>query len=277
MPAVFAGETCMPCLYHQRGDLFEPTEYARSPWHPDLLHGGPVAALFGYHLARWPGTDGFQLSRLSLTMLRPVPRAPLAMVMEPVREGRRMKMVALSLYAGDNLVARGEGLWQKKQPVQLPDHAPVPEPPPAGPEGIAPFSIQQMLDDKGLAIPSGFHTHVQVRPVTPWDERGQSTAWLHWPAQIVDQQAVTPLEQACMLSDLGNGTGQLNYGAGVGTINADIVLTLSRDPTTDWIALSSRAQCQPQGTGVVHSQVFDSLGAIGYVLQSVQPNREFNG
>lgn len=267
----------MPCLYNHNGNLFEPTEYARSPWHPDLLHGGPVAGLFGYHLARWPDTEGFQLSRMSLSLLRPVPRAPLAMVTELLRDGRRMKLVSLSLYAGDKLVARGEGLWQKRQRVELPEWAPRPEAAPEGPDGIAPFSIQAMLDEKGLSIPSGFHTHVQVRPVTPWDERGNSTSWLRWPGQIVDQQPVTPLEQACMLSDLGNGTGQLNYGGGVGTINADITLTLSRDPASDWLALSSVAHCDAQGTGVVHSRVFDQQGAIGYVLQAVQPNREFNG
>ena len=79
----------MPSLYHQCGDHFEPTEYARSPWHPGLLHGASVAALFGFHLARWGHEHAdLRMTRLSLDLLRPVPMAPLAMRQTVLRDGR---------------------------------------------------------------------------------------------------------------------------------------------------------------------------------------------
>lgn len=268
----------MACLYNQSGTHFEPTDFATSPWHPQLLHGASVAALFAWHLERWGREQPhMQLSRLSLDLLRPVPRAPLRMTQAMIRDGQRLKLLALELYAGDRLVTRGEALWQRRQPVTLPDYAPQPEGPPAGPEDVDDFSIQAMLDSKGLTIPEGFHSHVSVRPLTPWNEQGQGTCWVHWPHAIVDAHPVTPLEQVCLLSDLGNGVGQLNLGNRVGAINADIVLSLSRYPVSSWIALSSRALFTADGIGAVRSSVYDVEGEIGCILQSVQPNGEFDG
>ena len=268
----------MACLYNQSGQGFEPTALAASPWHPDLLHGASVAALFAWHLARWGQQHPeMRLTRMSLDLLRPVPRAALTMTRKMIRDGQRLKLVGFDLHAGERLVARGETLWQRMREVPLPDYAPRPEPPPAGPDALADFSIQAMLDAKGLSIPEGFHSHVCVRPLTPWNEQGQSTAWVHWPHAIVDDQPVTPLEQVCLLSDLGNGTGQLNFGNRIGAINADIGLSLFRYPVSAWIALSSRALFSADGIGVVRSSVYDENGEIGCILQSVQPNGEFEG
>ena len=268
----------MGCLYNQSGELFEPTGLATSPWHPQLLHGASVAALFAWHLARWGNRQpAFRLTRLSLDLLRPVPMAPLRMQTQLIRDGQRLKLLAMELYAGERLVTRGESLWQSVRPLTLPDYAPRPEPAPRGPEGVPEFSIQQMLDDKGLAIPPGFHTHVCVRPLTPWNEQGQSTCWLHWPHTIVDDHPVSPLEQVCLLSDIGNGAGQLNFGNRVGAINADIILSLFRYPAGSWVALSSRALFSADGIGVVRSSVYDTEGEIGCILQSAQPNGEFDG
>ena len=265
----------MACLYNQSGDLFVPTDYAVSPWHPGLLHGGSVAALFGHQLAiHGEALAGFQLSRQTLNLLRPVPRAPLSLRAEPLREGKRLHVLQLSLYAGQRLVARSESLWQRQQPVVLPDYAPQPRVLPSGPAGLADFSIQKMLDDKGLAIPEGFHSHI---PVTPWNEQGESTSWLRWPHAIVDHQPVPELAHVCLVSDLGNGTGQLNFGNRVGAINADITLSLVRYPESAWLALSSRALFCADGVGVVQSTVYDERGEIGAILQSVQPNGEFSG
>ncbi len=32
-------------LFRRDGDLYVPTDFARGPWSPDALHGGPVASL----------------------------------------------------------------------------------------------------------------------------------------------------------------------------------------------------------------------------------------
>ena len=62
------------CLYQRHDDVFSPTPVAGSPWHPALLHGGAVSALFGLvvdeQAAKWPD---FIVNRLTMSLLRPVP------------------------------------------------------------------------------------------------------------------------------------------------------------------------------------------------------------
>jgi acyl-CoA thioesterase len=266
------------CLYHRIDNVFNPTPVAGSPWHPSLLHGGAVSALFGQvieeQVAHWPG---FFVNRITMNLLRPVPMQALTVATQWRREGNRLRLLQVDILAEGRLVAQGEALLQKQSPVQLPDYAPRPAPAPAGPHGLESFDIQGMLDSKGLPIPLGFHTRVQVQQVTPWNEQGAATGWIRVPVHIVAGVPLTPLTRVCMLSDLGNGTGQLNVGNGVGCINADITLTLFRYPRSEWICFSSDAQLSDMGVGVVHTRLYDSDGAIGHVLQCIQTNGEFRG
>lgn len=265
-------------LYRREDNTFTPGPAAGSPWHPSLLHGGAVAGLLGLlieeQMTGWPD---FMVSRVTMNLLRPVPMAPLDALARVERDGQRMKLVQVEIRAGDKTVARAEGLLQRRGGVTLPPYAPRPSSAPAGPDGLADFSIQQMLDDKGLNIPEGFHTRVQVRPLTPWNEQGQGTCWLRLPLQVVEEQALSPFVRVAMTADLGNGVGQLNLGDGRGTINADITLSLSRYPVSEWLCLQAEAEVRDTGLGLVHSRLYDSEGAFGHVLQTVQPNAEFGG
>jgi len=266
------------CLYHRTDNLFNPTPVAGSPWHPSLLHGGAVSALFGQVIAEQAEQHpDFMVNRITMNLLRPVPMQSLAVSCEWLREGNRLRLLQVSILVEGRLVAQAEALLQKQSAVVLPDYAPRPALPPEGPSGLPDFDIQAFLDAKGLPIPEGFHSRVQVREVTPWDERGAATGWIRVPVDIVAGVPLTPLSQVCMVSDLGNGTGQLNVGDGVGCINADITLALFRYPRSEWICLSSDAQLSEQGCGVVHTRLYDSEGAIGHVLQSIQTNGEFRG
>lgn len=265
-------------LYHREGDTFNPQPPAGSPWHPSLLHGGAVAALLGLlaeeQVSSW---SDFRINRITMNLIRPVPMAPLVTRARLERDGQRMKVVQVEVLAGDKPVARAEAIAQRIGQVELPDYAPRPAAAPQGPQGMPDFSIQKMLDDKGLNIPEGFHTRVQVRALTPWVEQGKGTCWLALPLTVLEGVALTPFVRAAMISDLGNGVGQLHFGKGRGTINADITLALFRYPAGEWLCLDSEAQVQDTGLGIVHSQLFDQSGACGYVLQTVQPNAEFRG
>jgi acyl-CoA thioesterase len=266
------------CLYHRIDNIFSPTPVAGSPWHPSLLHGGAVSALFGQVIAEqaalWPG---FMVNRISMNLLRPVPMSALRVSTDWLREGNRLRLLQVDIESDGRLVARAEALLQKCGSVTLPDYAPRPAPPPPGPDGLPVFDIQAFLDSKGLPIPPGFHSRVQVHEVTPWDERGAATCWIRVPVEIVAGVPLTPLTRVCMAADLGNGTGQLNLGEGLGCINADISLSLFRYPQSEWICFSSDAQLSEQGCGVVHTRLYDSEGAIGHVMQCIQTNGEFRG
>lgn len=265
-------------LFDRDGDVYLPTPASGSPWHPNMLHGGAVSGLFGFGVDQqalaWPE---FRLGRLTMDLLRPVPRAPLTLGCELRRDGGRLKVMDLTLHHDDTLVASASAVLQKAHQVRLPAHAPVPAAPPPGPEGLEETGIQAMLDAKGLKIPRGLHSRVQLRPVTPWNESGRGTSWLRLPVTIVAQTPLTPLVQAALLSDLSNGVAQLNLGNATGTINADINLSLFRYPDGDWLAIEAQTQLQLTGLGLVHATLFDTAGAFGHVTQVVQSYGEFTG
>ena len=59
------------------GDRFVPSDFARGPWSPDALHGGPVAALIGRAVEACPSDEPMHVARLTVELLRPVPaRSP---------------------------------------------------------------------------------------------------------------------------------------------------------------------------------------------------------
>lgn len=265
-------------LFERQGSDFTATEACRSPWHPGILHGGAVSALFGLlaeeYLQQHPA---FVLNRLSMNLFKPVPLATLNTRIEVVRDGGRLKLVRFYLSCQGKPVADAEALLQKTRALELPAWAPASHPVPAQPDTLSEFTIQDLLEEQGVDIPHGFHSRVRVRAVTPWNEEGATTAWLDVPLEILPGQPLTPLTRVCMLSDLGNGSGQLKLGEALGTINADIVLTLSRYPNSEWICFDSHAMFQPNGVGITHTRLFDTEGEIGHVLQAVQPNGDYQG
>lgn len=263
-------------LYAREGDFFVPTEAAGSPWHPSVLHGGAGSGLLGFAVAGQVPA-GFVVTRITMDLVRPLPKAPLTVRAQTARDGSRLKVVEVDVAHNGKTVCRASAVLARTQEVALPDYAPRPHAAPPGPEGLPQFNIQQLLDAKGLDIPHGLHTRVEVRSREPWQERGRNTSWLRLPVEIVQGEALTPFTRTCLLCDLGNGVAQLQLGNATGMINADISLALYRLPRGEWIGFESEAQVQPTGTGIVHSTLYDPDGSFGFVLQSVMANREFAG
>jgi hypothetical protein len=265
-------------LFERRGEAFLPTEAAGSPWHPEVLHGSSVSGLLGRVVEQWLHPwAGFMVQRLTLDLLRPVPRMPLHTESEVIRDGGRLKILHVNLWAGARLVAQARALAQRGQSVTLPDYAPRPAPAPHGPEGLADSSVQAKLDAKGLDLPPGLHSQVLLREITPWDERGRCTSWVRIPVVIVPDEPMTPFTRAALVADMGNGAGQLNLGNNTGSINADISLALSAYPASEWICVAGEAIMHEHGLGLVHARLYDTRGEFGHVLQTTQVNPEYAG
>lgn len=263
-------------LYARDGEFFVPTDAAGSPWHPSVLHGGAATGLLGHAIAALVPA-GHVVTRVTMDLMRPVPKAPLAVRAQVARDGSRLKIVEVEVTHDGKPVCRASAVLVKTQVVTLPDYAPLPHPPPPGPAGLVAVDIQKMLDATGLPIPRGLHSRVEVMAREAWRERGRNMSWLRLPVEIIQGEALTPLTRACLVCDLGNGVAQLGVGKGAGMINADVTLALYRLPAGEWIGFESEAQVQPTGTGIVHSTLYDTTGSFGHVLQSVMVNGQFSG
>ena len=76
-------------LFRLEAGRYLPTDRARGPWSPDALHGAPVAALLA-HVVEQERPADLELARLTVDLCRPVPFAPLSVILERSREGRRV-------------------------------------------------------------------------------------------------------------------------------------------------------------------------------------------
>ena len=262
-------------LYHRDGDIFIPTALANGPWAGAVLHGSAVAGLFG-HLAEALVAEhpAFMLNRLTLDFMRPVPNAPLRSECLPLRDGGRLKLWQIRLYADDSLVAQALALAQYRDTVTLPDTAP---------RAPAPLPHHSTLDEMLMAewmrtrrpdVPHSIHSLLEIRPMSPWNLSGYGKCWLRLPAAVLPEVPTSPLVHTVMLADMGNGAAHLDIAPGLGTINADITLSLYRYPTSDWLGMHATNVFQEHGTGIIHAQLFDEQGGVGHVMQTVQAKRK---
>lgn len=263
-------------LFQRQGELFAPTELAGSPWHPSMLHGGAPAGLLAHCLELATAGSGLQPARLTIDLLRPVPRAPLGVQVNVLRQGKRIQLLEARLQAGDTLVALATGLFVKPTRLTLPEYAPRAEQVLPPPDGYEEVSFRDILFAKSDQMPPGLHTTVRLRPVSDLKESGRGQAWMHLPVAMIEGQCNSPFMLAALVSDFGNGVGQLSLAPQVGTINADINLQLSRLPEGEWIGLDCTALMDESGLGQVVSTLYDTVGRIGMVSQSIMPMGEFS-
>lgn len=268
-------------VFLRDGDLFVPTERAGSPWGPGVLHGGPPAGLLARAIERANSDPELQVARLTIDLLRPVPKAPLAATARVVREGKRIAVLEASLLSGGVEVSRATALLLRRSKVALPQQV---LPPPrwvASHETLPTVSMGEALahnlppeerQRQSTRYP-GFHTTVEVRRVDGEPGRGRGTAWIRIPVPFVEGEATSPLVRLAATSDFGNALGHIRPDEQVGFINADISLHLHRMPEGEWICLETKATAQEYGIGLVESVVHDLHGPIGRVSQAILVNR----
>jgi hypothetical protein len=242
-----------------------------------VLHGGPPSGLLARAVERANTDPGLHVARMTVDLFRPVPKAPLHVTTEFVREGRRIAVIEASLFAGDVEVSRATALLLRESEVALPDaHLPA-APSLAGPHGISTTGLSTMLSEgspQAAQMPGniGFHTTIEVRRVGGVSAPGRGTAWIRIPVSFVAGEALTPLVRVAATADFGNALGHIRAGDGIGFINADISLYLHRMPVGEWIGLDTQSAGQPHGVGLVESAVHDERGPVGRVVQALLAN-----
>jgi hypothetical protein len=263
-------------LFERRDEEYLPTELAGSPWHPAMLHGGAPAALMAYGLEQAVANPALQPTRLTIDLVRPIPKAPLRMSTRNLRTGKRIVLQEITLSADDKPVAIATGLFIQPHPVTVPDYAPRHPLPLPAPDTLQDVSFRDVLFSGKDGMPPGLHTTIQMRPASGLREQGQGAAWLRLPANILADTANSPFMLAALTSDFSNGVGQLSLGNNQGTINADISLQLLRLPQPGWIGIDARTWLQDNGLAMVQAQLYDGVGLIGQVTQSAMPMLEYS-
>jgi hypothetical protein len=263
-------------LFQPDGAYMVATEFARGPWTPDALHGGPVAALLARAVESVPTDEPMHVSRLTLELLRPVPLTPLAVSVSVSRPGRKVQLVDARISSGERDVAWGRALRIRLQPSDLDESGPDITGPVPGVDPDAPPG-----PGVGHSSPSpignyrAFHSAgAELRYMAgAFDRLGPATVWVRLAVPVVPGEEPSPLQRVVAAADFGNGvSSELDFARYV-FVNPDLTVYVDRPAIGEWICLDAKTRLGIPGVAIAQSALWDTRGPIGRSVQSLLVER----
>lgn len=255
-----AGDT----VFEKVGQTYQPMPLATGPWSPDALHGGAPAALLAHAIERVDLGGRYLPARLTFEFWRPVPVKPLSVAVEILRDGRKVKAAQATLSADEQVVGRCYALMMRDDPTGSPPVEQPHDPPGSTPDDGTPKDPRQYQDRPTFAsaydmrfVTGGFH------------EPGPSRTWFKLEKPMIAGEPNTPLMQAVAASDYANGISSLVPMKEYLFMNADLIVRLQRQPTTDWIMLDAKTEIGPHGNGYAVADLYDLHGRFGHAVQTL--------
>jgi hypothetical protein len=254
-------------LFQRTDGLFTPTGAAAGPWDPDALHGGAAGALMAWAMEAIEPDPELPFARVTCELLKPVPRAPLAVSARLARPGKRVQLVEAEVRHEDRVVARATGLRVRLGDAELPAGVtPAPAPPPGPGAGHSPQGIESW----GRGLITALELRVVKGDVV---EPGPATCWFRFRGSLLAGETATPLQRVVAASDFGNGLSSvLDFRTHL-YINPDLTVYLHRYPRGEWVCLDSTSWIHEHGVGLAESRLWDQEGPIGHSLQSLLVGR----
>jgi len=252
----------MEAIYRVDGATAETSAFAGGPWDPKLQHGAAPSSLICWAVERLPSPVPMRVARLTVDLMRPVPVAPLSIETEIVREGRKVQLVSVRLLADGAEVVRASALRIRIDVREVPEIAKGPAvelPLPdlcSGPDLFAtetPFleGIEMRVAKGGFRIP------------------GPAAVWYRATRPIVRDAAISPLMRAAIAADFCNGTSSVFDMHDWTFINADLTVSLGREPVGEWILLDAETWVGPDSVGIAAARLADTKGYFGRAVQSI--------
>ncbi|HPT96156.1 MAG TPA: thioesterase family protein [Microbacteriaceae bacterium] len=254
-------------VFAEQDGFWHPTILSRGPWDERAQHGGAPGALLA-HLAEVAVDDpAWQLARLNVELIKPVPVAALE-VRTASHPGRSTTRVTSDLLADGVLVARAHALLVRGTPLRLP----------AGLPGWAPQQLLPLPDacSDPITIPgmptgvSFYQTALEHR-MAQGDSAlpGPAAAWFRLSVPLIEGQETSPASRAIAAADFGSGLSWVLPLDRYLFSNADLDVHLHRQPRGEWIGLLSETQADESGVGTAFSRLYDVHGPVGVATQTL--------
>jgi hypothetical protein len=251
-------------FYEPDGDQLRATELTRGPWDPGAQHAGPPSALIGRAIERLEDAGEFQVGRVTLEILRPVPIGPVSVGARIARPGRRVQLVEAELGDGEEVLIRATAWRIRTGVVDLPADALAGDPPPPPPEDgeETPFFATGEAD--------GYHTAVEWRSLAGgFLEPGPARVWMRQVVPLVEGEEPSPLQRALVIADVGNGISAVLDPRRFLVIIVDLTVNLERMPEGEWICVDAVTRPRRNGNGSAESELSDRGGRIGRAIQTL--------
>jgi Thioesterase-like superfamily len=244
-------------LFVPDGRRFVPTHYSQGPHDPGAQFGGAPAALIATLVDTTPSLVPMQIARLTTDLMRPVPLTPLTPEIHVVREGKKIQVVVVSLYADGVEVTRATALRIRHTVVEadgLPDGRfanPLPtEPRPVEEDFFQPeppgsrLAMEYLFEGSG-----GYYSH---------------PGWMRLRVDVIAGERPHPVARLAYSADTASGVGHVPEVA-VSWINADVAINVVREPVGEWLSLDGRSWIGHTGSGQVQATISDTEGIVSTI------------
>jgi len=256
----------MDAIFRVDRDRVTVSPNAAGPWDATMQHGSAPASLVVWAAERIATAAPMRIARVSIDLMRPVPIKPLTLETEVLREGRKIQLCAVRLRADGVLVVAANVLKVRLKTEALPPDVSGPKlelpPPHASPEDPAQFSN------------SPFVTGMQLRSARgKFGVPGPGAIWYRVVRPLVEGEKVSQAVRAVVAADFCNGTSAaLDFGKWT-FLNADLTVSMAREPVGEWILLDAESWIGPDGAGLAMARLADEQGYFGRAVQSLVVDR----
>ncbi|HEY1879151.1 MAG TPA: thioesterase family protein [Caulobacteraceae bacterium] len=241
-------------FFTREGETFRPGLVSRGPWGGTTLHARVVMGLLAHEIERHYGDPAFTPARLTTDLYRMPDLSPATVVVRPVREGGRIKVIDAEYLCDGVSFARttcqllrrttapDAKVWSRPNwDAPLPDSIPPPE-------------------RKGMGDLGGMW---EIRPVTgEIFSSGRKRVWMREVRELIGGEPLTPFVRAALAVDFASPFANSGEG-GLAYINSDATLYLCRLVIGEWIGFEVANHQASEGVAVGHCWLYDEAGPIG--------------
>ena len=252
----------MESIFRVDGNRVEVSPNAAGPWDPRMQHGSAPAGLAVWAAEAISTPSPMRIARVTIDLMRPVPLQPLTLETEVLREGRKIQLCAVRLLADGVVVAVASVLKVKAQVQALPDDIadlPVDLP---GPD--------QSREEAAVFSSSEFAGGMSVRSARgKFGVKGPGAIWYRVNRPLVEGARLSQAMRAVIAADFCNGTSAaLDFRQWI-FINADLTVSMAREPVGEWVLLDADCWIGPDGAGLAMARLADTNGYFGRAAQSL--------
>jgi hypothetical protein len=234
-----------------------------------------ISGLVGYAAEQAAGDADFVGTRLSVDMIRMALMGELTTSTSLLREGRRLRLVDVTVEQNGRSVAYGRAVFAKRsaEPDGKVRSEPVTMPVPPSDE-----DWPSMGGGLAYSTPDTPPTH----DFDIWKDTSQpKLVWFNLPIEMVEGEPTSPFVRASRVADVANPL--TNWGTkGLQYVNSDVTMQLARLPESTAIGLAARDRQSEGGVSVGVATMYDRRGPIGLCTVTAlatevtmrQPNRE---
>ncbi|MFF2549703.1 thioesterase family protein [Nocardia sp. NPDC058058] len=247
----------VPAYFDEVDGGFVPTPIAASQWSAAQVVGPALCGLMARELEREHATDGFVPVRLTVDMFSAARFEHTTTPMVRVRDGKRIRVADVSVMQGGKMAARASVvlLQPSEQPAGALWRREFEPLPPA--LDIAPATDLPQIPLFSSDAEPGYWSSVP----TEHENTARKRTWQS-PMRVITGEELSPFTRAALV---GEATSMMtNWGdAGIGFINTDMTLALSRMPDGAQIGVEADSHFSERGMAVGVATLFDRRGAFG--------------